>query len=70
MGAAATFALGHLSDGPWVLCLMPGMLAAIIVAGNAHAWPVWIAALGNFLFYFLLTWLVTAVWVKLKRKLR
>jgi hypothetical protein len=51
-----------------VLFLTPGMLAAAIVTGNIHAWPVWIAALGNFVFHFLLTWPVATIFVKLKRK--
>jgi hypothetical protein len=57
VAAALTFDLSHLSvnAGAVVICLFPGMLMAMAITGNVHAWPIWIAALGNFLFYFLLT---------------
>jgi hypothetical protein len=37
--------------------LMPGIVVAAAVAGNIHAWSLWLAAVGNFVFYFGLTWL-------------
>ena len=63
VAAASTFS-NHLLDSPVVLLLMPGMVAAIALSGNVHAFPIWVAACGNFLFYFFLLWLVPAVWKK------
>jgi hypothetical protein len=68
VAAASTFELEHLASSPAVILLMPGMLVAIVAAGNVHAWPVWIAALGNFVFYFLLIWLAAAIWAKVGAK--
>jgi len=68
IAAACTFDLARLADSPVVFGLMPGMLIAIVVTGNVHAWPEWVAASGNFLFYFFLTWLVAAIWNKVRRK--
>jgi hypothetical protein len=74
LGAAAlTVGLPYLAwvgAGAVIFCLIPGMLVAIILTGNVHAWPTWMAALGNFLFYFLVTHLVTVLWAKLRIKLR
>lgn len=38
--------------------LMPGLTCAFAVSGNAHAFHLWIAALGNFVFYFALCGIV------------
>jgi hypothetical protein len=67
VAAASTFST-HLLDSPVVLLLMPGMIAAIALSGNVHAFPMWVAACGNFLFYFFLVWLATAVWKKFRTK--
>lgn len=61
-----TFGLGHFADGPWIVFLIPGMLIGAATTGNIHAWPVWIAALSNFIFYFLITWLLVTVWRRFK----
>jgi hypothetical protein len=68
VAAASTFELEHLASSPAVIFLMPGMLVAIVAAGNVHVWPVWIAALGNFVFYFLFIWLAAAIWAKVGAK--
>ena len=60
-----TFGLGHFADGPWIVSLIPGMLIGAAITGSVHAWPVWIAALANFLVYFLMTWLVVGLWRRL-----
>jgi hypothetical protein len=44
------------------------MIAAIALSGNVHAFPIWVAACGSFLFYFFLLWLATAVWKKVRTK--
>lgn len=31
--------------------LFPGVLISFAFSGNVHAWPLWLAALGNFVFY-------------------
>jgi hypothetical protein len=67
VAAASTFD-SHLLDSPIVILLMPGLLTATVVSGNIHAWQVWIAASGNFLFYFFLTWLVDAIWIRVRTK--
>ena len=37
-------------------CLVPGLIAAMTLSGNAHAFHLWLAALANFILYFLLVW--------------
>ena len=68
--ALLTFQLGHMANGAWIDCLIPGMLLAIAATGNVHAWPVWMAAFGNFIFYFVLSWLVAAMWMRFGHKPR
>jgi hypothetical protein len=68
IAAACTFELDHLADSPLFFGLMPGMVVAMAVTRNVHAWPEWLAALSNFSFYFFLTWLVAAIWKKVRRK--
>ena len=67
--AAASSFCYHLLDSPVVLLLMPGMIAAIALSGNVHAFPIWVAACGNFVFYFFLLWLATVVWKKVWAKI-
>jgi hypothetical protein len=38
--------------------LLPGLLLSMAAGGNAHAFSIWIAALGNLAFWFLLCWLL------------
>lgn len=46
--------------------LMPGLTCAFAFSGNAHAFHLWIAALGNFVFYFAFCWIA----IRLVRTLR
>ena len=41
-----------------VTFLFPGMLGAAFISSNAHAWPLWLAALVNGAIYFALIWIV------------
>lgn len=51
--------------------LMPGLTCAFAFSGNAHAFHLWIAALGNFVFYFALCWMVVRlVRILLQRRRR
>jgi hypothetical protein len=49
VAAASTFSDDTL-DSPVVLLLTPGVVAAIALSGNVHAFPIWVAACENFLF--------------------
>jgi hypothetical protein len=64
-----TFALPSLSsisDNPLlgavqrcvVALLLPGIIGAGTTSGNAHAWPMWLAAGLNTVLYFVVGWLV------------
>jgi hypothetical protein len=66
--AVLTLDLGKLSvisANPWLggvqrclVCLLfPGMFGAMAIAGNVHAWSLWVASGLNGLFYFVLTWI-------------
>jgi hypothetical protein len=37
---------------------LPGLIFSMILSGNVHAFPLWLAAIGNAIFFFLLTKLV------------
>jgi len=50
--------------------LLPGILGSMAVNGNVHAFHLWVAALLNFLFYFLLCWSAGAVVIRLFRILK
>ena len=41
--------------------LFPGILGSIAITGNAHAFSYWIAAGINFIFYFVLFWVICSV---------
>lgn len=41
--------------------LLPGILGAIALSGNAHTFHLWIASIWNFIFYFLLCWAIAAL---------
>jgi hypothetical protein len=51
VGAAAVF-------------LLPGFVLGIVTSGNVHAFSSWVAALGNFVFYFGVTYLASVLWEK------
>ena len=44
----------------WVLFYLeaPGLLSAVILSNPSHGFHLWIAALVNFAFYFLLCWIL------------
>jgi len=49
-----------------MILLLPGMFAGVMVSGNIHVANNWIVALGNFIFYFGVVYLVLANREKLK----
>ena len=51
-----------------MIFLMPGFIAGIIANNNVHNLNQWVAILGNFLFYFALTYLVSAVRERITRR--
>ena len=44
-----------------IVLLFPGMFASMALSGNVHAFPLWLAAVANSLFYFGLTLLIWKV---------
>jgi tellurite resistance protein TehA-like permease len=50
--------------------LMPGLTCAFAFSGNAHAFHLWIAALGNFVFYFASCWIAIRLVKTLRRRKR
>jgi hypothetical protein len=54
--AAATLMIESLIPSPLVFVLIPGLIASMAVSGNVHAFHLWIAAVFNFGFYFLVCW--------------
>ena len=57
------------ADGVGILAvfLLPGFLAGIIASSNVHDPNTWVATLGNFLFYFAVTYFVLVARERLKR---
>ncbi len=51
-----------------MILLLPGMVTGVMVSGNIHVTSVWVAALGNFVFYFGVVYLVLVSWEKRKAK--
>ena len=48
---------GLVPDAGWVIAFcIPGIIGSMIVSNNVHAFHLWVAAIFNFIFYFLLTW--------------
>ena len=66
--AAATLGLEHPGSGSIVTLLIPGLFFSIIISGNVHAFPLSVAAIGNFLFWFVLCWLIGWLIAKLRRR--
>ena len=50
--------------------LMPGLTCAFAwsSSGNVHAFHLWMAMLGNFVFYFALCWIIVSLGRKLLRR--
>jgi len=40
--------------------LMPGLLVSVALAGNVHTYQAGPAAMGNFIFYFVVAWILRA----------
>lgn len=51
-----------------IILLFPGLFAGFMVSGNIHVANTWVVALGNFLFYFALAYLVGIFWEKRRAK--
>lgn len=67
--ACLTLSLESLNPGVVLVSfLFPGMLGAIALSGNAHAWHLWEAALVNGIFYFGLGWIASRLSAKILRK--
>jgi hypothetical protein len=77
--ACATFSLQWLatiSDNPaigavqklLVVLLFPGMIGAMALSGNVHAWYLWAAAAINAMIYFSLAWLIYGLAARLRRR--
>ncbi len=49
-----------------MILLLPGMFAGVMVSGNIHVASTWIVALGNFIFYFGVVYLILTVREKRK----
>jgi hypothetical protein len=44
-----------------VTLLFPGIMGAMTISGNAHTFHLWVAAIWNFVFYFLICWAIAAL---------
>ena len=56
-------------QGAALVLLFPGMLGSMAVSGNVHAFHLWVAAVCNFVLYFLLCWAITALIGRLRWRL-
>ena len=56
-------------QGATIAFLFPGMLASVAVSANVHAFHLWVAAVCNYVIYFLLFWAMAALTEKLYRRL-
>jgi hypothetical protein len=77
--SAATVAIGRfavLSDNPAIdaaqktvmVLLLPGLIGVMAVAGNIHAYDLWLAAVINGVIYFGLCWLACTLLARLSGK--
>lgn len=50
----------------WVITIvsLPGLFTAMVASGNVHGGNTALAVLGNFLFYFGVTYFILAIWEK------
>ena len=48
--------------------VFPGLLGSMVIAGNVHAFSLWLAAGINFVFYFTLVWIICAVSIRIVRR--
>jgi hypothetical protein len=54
--------------GPASILLFPGAVLGIITSGNVHDFRTWVVALGNFVFYFGIAYLIWGIWERHTRK--
>ena len=77
--AGLTFAiekLARISDNPVIgaaqkilfILIFPGIIGAIGMSGNVHAWHLWVAAAINGLIYFGIGWLSYVLVAKYRRR--
>jgi hypothetical protein len=59
-----SYFLEHADLGAVILFLAPGLIVGIMFSGNVHAFSIRAVAVGNFIFYFSLTYLVLALYEK------
>ncbi|HVU48219.1 MAG TPA: DUF4254 domain-containing protein [Terracidiphilus sp.] len=50
--------------------VVPGVLLSIAVSGNVHAFPLWIAAAGNFLFWIVACWVLGTLYSLVEQRKR
>ena len=48
--------------------LIPGMIGSMAVSGNVHAFHLWVAALFNFVIYFLVCWAIVSLIGRIYRR--
>jgi hypothetical protein len=66
--ASLTLAIEYTGSRWSVALLLPGIFGSIVFSGNVHAFHLWLAALVNFTFYFLLCWIAGSLLRKVLRR--
>jgi hypothetical protein len=56
-------------QGAGIMLLSPGLLGAMAMSGNVHASHLWVAAIWNFVFYFLVCWAIAALIGTVRRRI-
>jgi hypothetical protein len=56
----------------WVITIvsLPGLFTGVAVSGNIHGGGIGLAVLGNFLFYFVATYIILTIWERRKARIR
>jgi hypothetical protein len=54
--------------GPALIFILPGLFAGFAVSGNVHVANIWIAAIGNFVFYSGIVYLLLGFWTRRRAK--
>lgn len=54
--------------GPVAIFLAPGFILGIVASNNVHEPSTWVATLGNFIFYFGVTYLASWLWERQTRR--
>jgi hypothetical protein len=55
-------------SGTLIVSLLPGFVLVFAVSRNIHAANTWLVAIGNFLFYSVLVYLLIVLWTKRRRR--